>query len=86
MFVPNSKIQGAVVPEKFLTNFPMHYIGVRDGKKEKRRQNKFQHHGLLVHNILQHSVGVYKFEDWLLNLKTLALIGAEKSVMKKCIG
>ena len=52
----------------------MHYIGVRDGKKgkmEKRRQNKFQHHGFLVYNILQPSVGVYRL---------LALIGAEKSV------
>ena len=64
IFVPNFKILGAVVAEKsFDTNFPMHYTGVRDGKREKkvkRSQNKFQHFGFLLHKILQHSVGVYK--------------------------
>ena len=63
MFVPNFKIVGAVVPEKSLTNFPMHYIGMSDGKKEKkvkRRQNICQHSGFLLHNILQLSVHVYK--------------------------
>ena len=53
---------GAVVPEKsFVTNFPMYYIGVRDGKKEKMEKdgkNKSQHLGFLFHNILGHSQGV----------------------------
>ena len=42
--IPNigTKFQtlGAVVPEKsFDTNFPMYYIGVRDGKMEKEGKN-----------------------------------------------
>ena len=39
--------------ETFDTNFPMHCIGVRDGKKikwKKRRPNKFQHH-VFLHTI-----------------------------------
>ena len=47
----------------FDTKFSMHYIGVRDGKKGKGRQTKLQHGVFLLHNILQPSVGVYKFED-----------------------
>ena len=45
MFVPNFEMLGAVVPEKSDTNFPMHYTGVRDGKKEKlkRSRKEFQH-------------------------------------------
>ena len=36
LFVPNLKILGQVVPEKSLTKkFHIHYIGVRDSKKEK---------------------------------------------------
>ena len=49
------------------------------GKKVKRSQKKFQHCGFLLHEILQPFVGVYY-------LKTLALLGAEKSVMKNFIG
>ena len=38
-FVPNFEIIGAVVPEKiFDTSFPMHYTGVRDGKKVKGKK------------------------------------------------
>ena len=62
MLVPNFEILGAVVPGKSLTNFPMHYTGVRDGKKKKKvkkSQKKFQHCGFLLHKILQPSVGVY---------------------------
>ena len=47
--------------EIFDTNFPMYYIGVRDGKKgkmEKDGKNKSQHLGFLSHNILGHSQGV----------------------------
>ena len=45
----------------------MHYIVVRDEKKGKKeeKKNKYQHRGVLLHNILQHSVGVFKiFEDF----------------------
>ena len=51
--------------EIFDTNLPMHYIVVRGRKlkKEKRRQNKFQHHGFLLHYILQTSVSVKNAED-----------------------
>ena len=35
--VPNFKILGAVVPEKYFdTNFPMYYNGVRDGKRRQK--------------------------------------------------
>ena len=51
----------------FNTNFPMHYIGMRDGRKKKkvkRRQNKFQHSVFFPsHNIFQPSVGDTKFDD-----------------------
>ena len=48
-FVPNFKIIGAVVPEKsFDTNFPMYYIGVRDGKKEKWKEKAKINHRILV--------------------------------------
>ena len=57
----------------------MHYTGVRDAKKEKRRENKFQDRGFLLHNKLQPSVGVHKI--W-----RLAFIGAKKSVMRISIG
>ena len=53
----------------------MNYVGVRDRKKEKRRQNKFHYHVFLLHNILQPSVSVYKI-----------FIGAEKSMTKTFIG
>ena len=40
-FAPTFKILGAVIPEKsFDTNFPMYYIGVRDGKKEKWKKRQ----------------------------------------------
>ena len=82
MFVPNFKILGAVVPEKSSdTNFPMHYIGVRDGKKEKkRRQNRFQH---LLFFFTHYISTLYRCIQ---NSKTLALIGAEKSVTKNSFG
>ena len=59
--------------ETFDTNFPMHYTGVRDGKKVKRSQEKFQQVTSTVFRCIQ-------------NLKTLALLGAEKSVTKHFIG
>ena len=46
--------------EIFDTNFPMYYIGVRDGKKEKEGKNKSQHLDFLSHNIPDHSQGVCK--------------------------
>ena len=54
--------------EIFDTNSPMHNIGVRNGKKKrkKRRQIRFQHRSFLLHNKLQPSVGVYKIgRHWL---------------------
>ena len=54
----------------------MHYIGVTDGKRKKGRQNKFQH--IFFHTIY--------FFRCIQNLENLALIGAEKSVMKNFIG
>ena len=51
--------------EIFDTNFPMYYIGVRDGKMEKDGQNKSQHLGFLSNNIIGlPTLNVYKkFED-----------------------
>ena len=46
--------------EIFDTNLPKHYIGVRDGKNDKRRQNKFQHRGFLLHIRVQPSGDVNK--------------------------
>ena len=46
-FVPNIKVLGAVVLEKSLTNFPMYYTGVREGKMEKDGKNKSQHLGFV---------------------------------------
>ena len=63
MFVPNFKIIGKAVPEKFLTeNFHFNYIGVRDRKTEnrKRRQNKSQHLGFVYSNTLGCIHCVYK--------------------------
>ena len=48
------------------------------GKMEKEGKNESQHLGFLSHNILGHS--------HLQNLKTLAPIGAEKSVTEILIG
>ena len=65
--------------EIFDTNFPMYYTGVRDGKIEKDGKNKSQHLGFLSHNIL----GLATLK---VNLKTLALIEAEKSVIENLTG
>ena len=48
--------------EIFVTNFPTYYIGVRDGKKGERRQDKSQF-CFLSHNILGHLNVYTKFED-----------------------
>ena len=56
----------------------MYYIGVRDGKKGKRRQNKSQF-CFLSHNILGHSHCVYK-------ICRLALIEAKKFVTENLLG
>ena len=45
--------------EMFDTNFPMCYIGVRDGKKEKEGKSTSQQLGFLSNNIPGHSQGVY---------------------------
>ena len=50
MFVPNFKILGQVVPEKFDEKFNIHYIGVRDRKIEKDNGNKSQHLGFVFSN------------------------------------
>ena len=54
----------------------MYYIGVRDGKMEGDGKNKSHHLGFLSNDILGHSQ----------DLKTLALIEAEKSVTENLIG
>ena len=54
--------------EIFDTNFPMYYISERweKAKIEKEGKNESQHLGLLFHNILGHSEGVYKiWRFWL---------------------
>ena len=56
----------------FDTNFLMHYIGVRDGKKEKRRHNTFQYHAF---SFTQYISSLYMCIQ---NLKTSTLTGAEK--------
>ena len=65
--------------EIFDKNSPMHYTGVRNRKKGKKKSKKFQHCGFLLHKILQRSVGVYKI--W-----RQAILGAGKSVTKTFIG
>ena len=82
MFVPNLEILGAVVPEKSLTQISLCITlewGMEKRKKVKRSQKKFQPWDFLLNKILQPSSGVYKI--W-----RLALLGAEKSVMKNFIG
>ena len=50
--------------EIFVTNFPMYYIGVRDGKKEKGKINLCSF--VFCPTIYLATVNVYtKFEDWL---------------------
>ena len=41
MFVPYVKTLDAVAPKKSLTNLPLHYIEVRDGKNEKKGKTNF---------------------------------------------
>ena len=68
--------------EIFVTNFPMYYIGVRDGKKEKWKKKANLNHRILVFfpTIYLAPLKVYtKFED-------SGLIGAENSVTKSFIG
>ena len=66
MFVPNFKTLGAKGPEKSLNQISLcTTLDRRMEKKEKRvkkkkGQNKFQHRDLLLHNLLQPCVGVYK--------------------------
>ena len=59
----------------------MYYIGVRDGKKEKWKENVKINLSILVFHptIYLATLKVYK------NLKTLALIEAEKSVTENLI-
>ena len=63
-FVLNFKILSQVVPEKSLTeNFPIHGIGVKEGKNkkmEKEGKNKNKHLDFLIHNKLCHPRGAYK--------------------------
>ena len=66
MFVPNVKILGAEVPEKSLTNFPLHYTGVRDGKKE-RSQKKSKEISALCFSFIQDTSTVCRCIQ---NLKT----------------
>ena len=65
MFVPNFEILGAVVPEKSLTQISLCFTETEKKEKVKRSQKKFQHCSFPLHKILQPSVGVYKFKDWL---------------------
>ena len=54
--------------EIFDTNFPMYYIGVRDGKKEKWKKKAKINHRILVFfpTIYLATLKVYtKIEDWL---------------------
>ena len=64
--------------EIFDTHFTMYYIGVREGKMEKRRQKLIIASCFFSNNILGPSQGVYKI--W-----RLAVI-AENSVTKRFIG
>ena len=67
--------------EIFDTNFPMYYIGVRDGKKEKWKKKAKINLSILIFfpTIYLATQGVYKI--W-----RLALIEAEKSVTESFIG
>ena len=60
----NFKILSQVVPEKSLTeSFPMHCIGVKEGKKqkmEKEGKNNNKNLDFLMHNKLCHPQGAYK--------------------------
>ena len=60
----------------------MHYTGVRDKKRQKGKK-KSEEISALWFSLTQDTSTVYRCIQ---NLKTLALLGAEKSVMKKFIG
>ena len=66
--------------EIFDTNFPMYYIGVRDEKNGKRRQK------LITASWFSFPQYTWPLSRFIQNLKTLAVIGAEISVMKCFIG
>ena len=58
----------------------MYYIGVRDGKKETRRQK------LITASWFSFPQYTWPLSRCIQNLKTLAVIGAENSVTKNFIG
>ena len=60
----------------------MHYIGVRDAIKEKWKMKAKINHRILVF-FLKYT---WSLSRCIQNLKTLAVIGAENSVMKSFIG
>ena len=62
--------------EIFNTNFSMHYIGLRDGKKEK---NKAKYISASWFSFIQYTSTVCRCIQ---NLKTLTIIGPEQSVKK----
>ena len=62
--------------------FPMYYIGVRDGKKEKWKEKVKINLSILV-SVPQYT---WPLSRYIRNLKTLALIEAEKSVKEIFIG
>ena len=66
--------------EIFDTNFPMYYVGVRDGKNGKKRQE------LISASWFSFPQYTWPLSRCIQNLKTLALIEAEKSVTKIFIG
>ena len=84
MFVPKFKIPGVVIPQKSLTRiFRMHYTGVKDGEKKekgKKKSKEISVLSLLWFSLTQDHLTLC----WCIqNMKTLALLLAEKSVMKK---
>ena len=83
-FEPNFSILTQVVAEKFLTekNVHMYNIRVKEGKNEKLKKE-----GKMRINILIYIYTVYfAYLKVYTNSKTLAPIGAEKSVKKISIG
>ena len=63
MFVPNFKILGQVVPEKFLTKISIFIILEREKEKVKNRKRmpkKSQHLGFVFSNTVGHPYPVYK--------------------------
>ena len=83
MFVPTFDILGAIVPEKSLTQIPLCITLEWEIEKRKKGKKKSKEISALWFSFTQDTSIVCRCIQ---NFKTLALLVAEKSVMKSFIG